>query len=141
MITCPREATSDHVAAPVQCEALKEMLLNGMTTVTDLNGNMEVDISQWSKMEPQLSHLIGADHKQGTNQSDMCYLFRCCNLTYVSCIFVMLVDLFTQLRVEGNCHLYAVCTGIPTMYYHITIYQSFNMLNPPFFRWCHRYLE
>ena len=83
LITCPREATSDHVAAPVECEALKEMLLNGMTTVTDWNGNMEVDISQWSKMEPQLSHLIGADHKQGTNQSDMCYLFRCCNLTYV----------------------------------------------------------
>ena len=83
LITCPREATSDHVAAPVECEALKEMLLNGMTTMTDWNGNMEVDISQWSKMEPQLSHLIGADHKQGTNQSDMCYLFRCCNLTYV----------------------------------------------------------
>ena len=76
LITCPREATSDHVAAPVECEALKEMLLNGMTTTTDWNGNMEVDISQWSKMEPQLSHVLGVDHKQGTNQSDMCYLFE-----------------------------------------------------------------
>eukprot|EP00731_Ephydatia_muelleri_P000478 Em0001g478a len=64
LITCPREATSDYVAAPVECEALKEMLLNGMTTTTDWNGNMEVDISQWSKMEPQLSHLLGVDHKQ-----------------------------------------------------------------------------
>ncbi|KAL5510296.1 hypothetical protein EMCRGX_G005822 [Ephydatia muelleri] len=64
LITCPREATSDHVAAPVECEALKEMLVNGMTTMTDWNGNLEVNISQWSKMEPQLSHLIGVDHKQ-----------------------------------------------------------------------------
>ena len=79
LITCPREATSDHVAAPVECEALKEMLLNGMTTMADLTGNMEVNIIQWSKMEPQLSHLIGVDHKQGTNQSDMCYLFKCCS--------------------------------------------------------------
>ena len=30
---------------------------------------------------------------------------------------MMLVDLFTQLRVEGNFHLYAVCTGIPTTYF------------------------
>ena len=79
LITCPPEATSDHVAAPVECEALKEMLLNGMTTMADLTGKKVVNINQWSKMEPQLSHLLGVDHKQGTNQSDMCYLFRCCN--------------------------------------------------------------
>eukprot|EP00731_Ephydatia_muelleri_P009220 Em0004g1558a len=82
LITCPREATSDHVAAPVECETLKEMLLNGMTTMTDLNGNMEVDISQWSKMQPQLSHLIGADHKQdgvtGTlNECEHGNIFQC----------------------------------------------------------------
>ena len=79
LITCPPEATSDHVAAPVECEELKEMLLNGMTTMADLTGKKVVNISQWSKMEPQLSHLLGVDHKQGTNQSDMCYLFKCCN--------------------------------------------------------------
>ena len=79
LITCPPEATSDHIATTVECETLKEMLLNGMTTMIDWNGNMEVNISQWSKMEPHLSHLIDVDHKQGTNQSGMCYLFECCN--------------------------------------------------------------
>ena len=79
LITCLPEATSDHVAAPVECEELKEMLLKGMTTMADLTGKKVVNISQWSKMESQLSHLLGVDHKQGTNQSDMCYLFKCCN--------------------------------------------------------------
>ena len=71
LITCPPEATSDHAAATVECATLKEMLLNGMTAICDSTGDINVNLLQWLKVEPQLPHLIGADQKQGTNQCDM----------------------------------------------------------------------
>ena len=72
LITCPPEATSDHVPATVECATLKEMILKaGTATVTDSSRKKQVNIIEWRKVEPQLPHLIGADQKQGTNQCDM----------------------------------------------------------------------
>ena len=72
LITCPPEATSDHVAATVECATLKEMILKaGTATVTDSSRKKQVNIIEWRKVEPQLPHLIGADQQQGTNQCDM----------------------------------------------------------------------
>ena len=66
LITCPPEATnSDHVAATVEFDALKEMLLNCMTTMSDSTGDMDVNLLQWRKMEPQLSSLVNVELKQG----------------------------------------------------------------------------
>eukprot|EP00731_Ephydatia_muelleri_P001593 Em0001g1593a len=64
LITCSPEATSDHVAATVECDTLKEMLLNGMTTMSDSTGDMDVNLLQWRKMEPQLSGLVNVELKQ-----------------------------------------------------------------------------
>ena len=73
LITCPPEASSDHVAATVECATLKEMMIlkAGTATVTDSSRKKQVNIIEWRKVEPQLPHLIGADQKQGTNQCDM----------------------------------------------------------------------
>ena len=75
LITCLPEATSDHVATTVECEALKKIWLQGVSTMADSTGNMEVNIIQWSKMEPKLSHLIGADHKQGIGVTRCAFIF------------------------------------------------------------------
>eukprot|EP00731_Ephydatia_muelleri_P001875 Em0001g1875a len=65
LITCPPEATSDHVPATVECATLKEMILKaGTATVTDSSRKKQVNIIEWLKVEPQLPHLIGADQKQ-----------------------------------------------------------------------------
>ena len=80
LITCPLEATSDHVAATVECDTLKEMILKvGSATVTDSSRKKQVNIIEWRKVEPQLLHLIDADQKQGTT-----------SVTYSACICGML---------------------------------------------------
>eukprot|EP00731_Ephydatia_muelleri_P026577 Em0018g677a len=82
LITCPPEATTDHVAATVECEALKEMLLKaGKATVTDSSRKKQVNIIEWRKVEPQLPHLVGVDQKQDDvaatlNEHDHTEIFR-----------------------------------------------------------------
>ena len=66
LITCPPEATSDHTATTVECETLKDILLNNMTTMVDSTGDKEVNIIQWRRMEPQLSYLVGVELKRGS---------------------------------------------------------------------------
>ena len=111
LITCPLEATSDNVAATIECEALKKLLQTGRPTVIDSSRKKQVNIIEWRKVEPQLSHLIGVDHeKQGTNQCDM--------LCIVSCVylyFVMPIDLLI-----GCGQLSFICIVN-------CIYQCFNM--------------
>ena len=94
LITCPPEATSDHVAATVECDTLKEMILKaGTATVTDSSRKKQVNIIEWRKMEPQLPHLIGADQKQGTT-SVTCSAWICeqCGMLHfdICSIFIML---------------------------------------------------
>ncbi|KAL5515482.1 hypothetical protein EMCRGX_G000655 [Ephydatia muelleri] len=64
LITCPPEATSDHVAATVECEVLKKIILQGVTTMADSTGNTVVNIIKWTKMVPKLSKLIDVELKQ-----------------------------------------------------------------------------
>ena len=66
LITCPPEATSDHTATTVECEVLKAILFNGVTTMADSSGEKEVNIVNWREVEPQLSDLLGVELKQGT---------------------------------------------------------------------------
>ena len=78
LITCPPEASSDNVAATVQCQELKMLLKASTATVTDSSRRKQVNIIKWMEVEPQLPHLIGADQKQGNNQ-----YVECCISTFV----------------------------------------------------------
>ena len=65
MITCPPAATSDHVAATVESELLKEMLLNGKATMADSTRKKVVNINDWRLIEPQLSRLFNTEPQPG----------------------------------------------------------------------------
>ena len=69
LITCPPEATSDQVAATVECEALKKILLKGTAKVIDSTRKKDVSVSQWRELEPQLPTLLGVKLKQGINMA------------------------------------------------------------------------
>ena len=73
-IICPSECTSDHTPAEVKCENLKQILLQGSATVMDSTGK-KVNVSQWKKIEPQLSNLLGIQIKQGIYM--ICFVFTC----------------------------------------------------------------
>eukprot|EP00731_Ephydatia_muelleri_P000697 Em0001g697a len=64
LITCPPEATSDQVAATVECEALKKILLKGTAKVIDSTRKKDVSVSRWRELEPQLPTLLGVKLKQ-----------------------------------------------------------------------------
>ena len=68
-ITCPPEVTSDHVAATVECEVLKKILLKGTRKVTDCTGKNYVFVSRWRELEPQLPTLLGVQLKQGIHMA------------------------------------------------------------------------
>ena len=73
-ITCPPEVTSDHVAATVECEVLKKILLKGTRKVTDCTGKNYVFVSRWRELEPQLPTLLGVQLKQGIHMA--CFVVK-----------------------------------------------------------------
>ena len=78
-ITCPPEVTSDHVAAIVECEVLKKILLKGTRKVTDCTGKRYVFVSRWRELEPQLPTLLGVQLNQGIHMA-------CFDVIHVQCI-------------------------------------------------------
>eukprot|EP00731_Ephydatia_muelleri_P000664 Em0001g664a len=64
LITCPPEATKDHVVATVECEVLKKILFKGTAKVIDSTRKKDVIISRWREVEPQLPTLLGVQLKQ-----------------------------------------------------------------------------
>ena len=64
-ITCPPEAASDQIAATVECEVLKKILVNKSAQVIDSTGGKDVIVNKWKEKEPQLPILLGLDFKNG----------------------------------------------------------------------------
>ena len=79
LIICPPEATSDHVAATVECEELKKILLKGAAKVIDSTRKKFVFVSRWREVEPQLPTLLGVQLKQGIHMA-------CFDVIHVQCI-------------------------------------------------------
>ena len=69
LITCPPEATSDHVGVTVKCTELKKILLKGIEKVMNSTGKKEVIVSRWREVEPQLPTLLGVQLKQGIHMA------------------------------------------------------------------------
>ena len=64
-ITCPPQATLDNVPATVECEVLKTILVNGTAQVIDSTTKINVIISKWREVEPQLDTFLGVHFKTG----------------------------------------------------------------------------
>ena len=73
-ITCPPDVTSDHVAATVECEVLKKILLKGAAKVIDSTRKKFVFVSRWREVEPQLPTLLGVQLKQGIHMA--CFVVK-----------------------------------------------------------------
>ena len=74
LIICPPEATSDHVAATVECEVLKTILLKGTAKMIDSTRKKYVIVSRWREVEPQLPTLLGVQLKQGIHMA--CFVVK-----------------------------------------------------------------
>ena len=62
VISCPPEAISDHSdGIKVELSLLKRALLEAKVAVVDVNGQKQVVIDEWMKIEPCLSYLVGGE--------------------------------------------------------------------------------
>ena len=64
-ISCPPEATSDHMPTTVELSQLKRVARTRVNKVIDSSGKKQVIISHWMVLEPQLFNLIGVDECEG----------------------------------------------------------------------------
>ena len=85
LITCPPEATVDHVAATVECEVLKNILLNGTACVIDYTRKKDVFVSRWREVEPQLPTLLGVQLKKGIHMACI-FVVIMCNALVIHCL-------------------------------------------------------
>ena len=85
LITCPPEATSDHVVATVECEVLKNILLRDAACVIDCTRKKNVIVSKWRELEPQLPTLLGVQLKKGIHMT--CFFVAImCNALAIHCL-------------------------------------------------------
>ena len=64
-ISCPPEATSDHMPTTVELSQLKKVAQSKANRLIDTTGEKQVTISNWKVLEPQLFDLIGIDENEG----------------------------------------------------------------------------
>ena len=84
LITCPPEATSDHVVATVECEVLKNILLRDAACVIDCTRKKDVIVSKWRELEPQLPTLLGVQLKKGIHMTCF-FAVIMCNALVIAC--------------------------------------------------------